>query len=1793
MAASPLSIRGQAVGPAGTPPLQTGKVRIASARRVEPGAAARDGTPAAAPLAADEVVRVEYANGTSLWLRADDLLAERGRRVTARDGGAPVWEIDTAPPEGAERGLTAVAIKALEFFGVDIAGATAAEIGQRFEEHQLKGVRPGLYRAALDGGALAPAATVPAGRRVLVFLHGTMSSFRGSFGALEAPDGEARAKLRAAYGEQVYAFEHRTLTESPVKNALDLVACLAPGAELDLVSHSRGGLVGELLCLAEREGAPELPVDECFQRDRTIAETLGLPALAGADAKARDAAYAADAKALKLLVAQLDAKKIRVRRFVRVACPARGTTLASARLDRWLSVLDAAAGNGLFAEMADFLLAVVKKRTDPRTLPGVEAMLPGSALTRLLHAPDLTTRADLSVIAGDTEGAGLWGTLKTLVTDWFYGTDHDLVVNTGSMSGGIARSQGRARWLLDRGPAVNHFRYFTNADSQRWLLAGLARAEGESAGFLPFEQADTTAPPSRAAVAASRAAATPRPIVVVVPGTMGSALAVGDAEVWLSYWRLLKGGLADIGWGARNVKAVELLEQFYGPLLQHLAQAHRVEVFPYDWRLSVRASADALAAQLEALLPEAKRTQQPLHIVAHSMGGLVARSMIADGGRGSAVWREMGTLKASRLLMLGTPNRGLHEAVRWLAGANPTQAKLALLDLRHDTAGVIDIVRRFPGMVELLPFDDDRFAEPATWRQLRQQKVLDAKVPVVADDLLAGARQTWQRLRAAAPDRERMRYVAGCQDATVNGWQIQQHEGLPLPPRLRWTATREGDGTVTWASGLLEGVPAWYAPETAHDELCANADDRRVFRAYVDLLATGRTDQLPATAPAGTRGPAGERLDFLLPERPPADDLPDAATLRSLSFGGAPRRRRRAARAAPVVRVSLRHVDLGYARHAVLVGHYAGDTIVSAEAALDKRLGHALTARRDLGLYPGPQGTHAVFFNADPQGQPKAAVVVGLGQVGDLVAGRLQSDAADAMLHFALREAERHGGSGTRVAARLSCLLVGTGGAGLDVRESVEALLRAAVGANRRLEQAALDGQVLIDELEFIELYEDVAIGAAQALAEIADKSDIREALAWEPRALLEGTGRRRRRHYDSDRSWDQRIEISEADGRLQFSVATNRARDEETLATGQVALAETFVQGAVTSTANDSSVAQTLFEMLLPEGFKAAGPDARSMVLVVDRESARFPWELLQDRWSRNGRPLAIEAGIVRQFRTDAFRAQPQHAPAFSALVVGNPDLEGSPIFPDLPGARAEAGQVHRQLAGAKAEVKALVDAKAPAIVAALHEKGWRVLHLAGHGEHAWRPTPKAEPRSGMVIGREVMLTAGDVAQMRWVPELVFVNCCHLGRTDEPGRDPKAYHRLAANLGAEFIAMGVRAVVAAGWAVDDGAASAFAGTFYDRLLAGATFRDAVRAARERAFTDFPQANTWGAYQCYGDPAWRLVRDGAGGAPPPALPFVAPSELATELDNLAEWARAQARDRSVPEARIAGQQRSAIDALLARVPEALQDEWRSRADVSAALGFAYAQARLEDDALRELQRAMAASKGDCPLRAVEQWVNLRSTVDGRALRAAGTRPAERALLRQSIRDAIAQLAPLAPTAERLGLLGSAWKRLAWGSDGEDRVRALQAAAAGYAGAVDAAGGDNAWALTNWAAVVLLGRAQPDAPALRAADEARLRSAVAVQAAASAARADRAADVWDVTAAADLALVQLLLDAGDPAAVQAQAARARQGYERALAMGASAREQASMREQVTFLADLAAPLGGATVKALRSVEAVFA
>ena len=327
--------RGKAVG--GRSPSQ----------RLFPGSA-RDGAADEIEVTGDTVVRVELDNGFVLWSRMDDLARDFGT-PPARDGDGS-WEINRLTPRRAaasERGLAGLAVRILDFFGIDLAEKSAAALGEHFEEKLIGKHPPGFYRLDLGGEfALKPVADDEAiaaeAGPLLVFLHGTASSAEGSFGKLwdggNLEGARLRQELLPTYGDRVFALEHRTLTESPIDNALALAKRLPAGADVHLVSHSRGGLVGEVLCLADcTDLATTLNaerVQTLFAADRTLAPQLGLMPLSEAQIKARNAAYDADRQRLLDLVAELERKQLRIGRFVRVACPARGTTLASGRLDR-------------------------------------------------------------------------------------------------------------------------------------------------------------------------------------------------------------------------------------------------------------------------------------------------------------------------------------------------------------------------------------------------------------------------------------------------------------------------------------------------------------------------------------------------------------------------------------------------------------------------------------------------------------------------------------------------------------------------------------------------------------------------------------------------------------------------------------------------------------------------------------------------------------------------------------------------------------------------------------------------------------------------------------------------------------------------------------------------------------------------------------------------------------------------------------------------------------------------------------------------------------------------------------------------------------------------------------------------------------------------------------------------------------------------------------------------------------------------------------------------------------------
>ncbi|MER3436121.1 MAG: hypothetical protein C4288_22845 [Leptolyngbya sp. ERB_1_1] len=203
--------------------------------------------------------------------------------------------------------------------------------------------------------------------------------------------------------------------------------------------------------------------------------------------------------------------------------------------------------------------------------------------------------------------------------------------------------------------------------------------------------------------------------VVVIHGILGGELSAIDRsgtqkQLWLKVPQIMQGKLDllrlnEEGRAEHNteydVRASGILKRYYGVLLLSLAQSWTVRAFWFDWRKDVKLAADELQAKISNWFGD----EAPVHLVAHSMGGLVARAFIK---RHSKRWETMWDAKSSgkrggRLVMLGTPNHGSFEIPQVIVGLNQTVRLCALVDLRHGVQELLPVFHSFPGIYQMLP----------------------------------------------------------------------------------------------------------------------------------------------------------------------------------------------------------------------------------------------------------------------------------------------------------------------------------------------------------------------------------------------------------------------------------------------------------------------------------------------------------------------------------------------------------------------------------------------------------------------------------------------------------------------------------------------------------------------------------------------------------------------------------------------------------------------------------------------------------------------------------------------------------------------------------------------------------------------------------------------------------------------------------------------------------------------------------------------------------------------------------
>ncbi len=355
---------------------------------------------------------------------------------------------DGTQTRGAGTKLGRRLVRVVAWAGAPLLGPAVRAAAQAWEEVK----RPyGLHRVTPDGYSADPVFAQPAAwselgaGRALLQLHGSYSSSEASFAALGR---EALGTLASRYPAGVFAFNHPSLHHAPQENVQFFLDQLPPDVSLDLdvMTHSRGGLVGRELV-------------------RRLGELRG------------------------------QGRAVQVRRALLVASPNQGTILTDPQngidlLDRYTNLLTDLP-DSVYTYVLEGLLAVVKLTAfiALAELPGLNCLPPNNPYLQGLNDAAVATNggAEFYAISADftPDAPGLLARLGKLAGDKFidsvFGSANDVVVPTlggyaaGAHTGGFPLDE--AHHAIFSGAArVHHSNYFSTPVVRAQILEWLTGA---------------------------------------------------------------------------------------------------------------------------------------------------------------------------------------------------------------------------------------------------------------------------------------------------------------------------------------------------------------------------------------------------------------------------------------------------------------------------------------------------------------------------------------------------------------------------------------------------------------------------------------------------------------------------------------------------------------------------------------------------------------------------------------------------------------------------------------------------------------------------------------------------------------------------------------------------------------------------------------------------------------------------------------------------------------------------------------------------------------------------------------------------------------------------------------------------------------------------------------------------------------------------------------------------------------------------------------------------------------------
>lgn len=997
--------------------------------------------------------------------------------------------------------------------------------------------------------------------------------------------------------------------------------------------------------------------------------------------------------------------------------------------------------------------------------------------------------------------------------------------------------------------------------------------------------------------------------VVVLHGIMGGELtqftSTESELIWVNIWHLLEGQFSrlaldkDSGLSLQDVRASGIYLRYYAHQLVSLSQNWNVRPFFFDWRRDMRVS----AAALRQLIDSAFGPATPVHLVAHSMGGLVARCFIAKNPDRWASMADPDNLRqGGRLVMLGTPNYGAFAIPRLLYGLNDVLSLVSKIDLCHNLDDLLAIAATFPGVFQMLPA-----LGHLPGLELLYRAASYTRVPVAQnhlDDALAFQNEL------APADPARMVYVAGYDRATA----AKIVDASQMGANSSYSFTKYGDGTVTHALGLLPSVTSYFA-DTDHQSL---PQFPAVMAAMNDLLATGvRKDDPdlltapPANLDSSTRGNPGDEEaaresakaaliadlraslqgrgapspDSITQEEQTAADLMFLHDVRPASpSAGSEPSSVSAIRTTPPrtqIRVYIAETQIqdilpgavpteSRPIDCLATGHYLRVYPTGSERDLDRVLTAAyrhqdpkdiaeedllLTQCNGRGVLRGELGEQFLLPDPRPTHPGVLIAIPGMGPIGSFGAPELSVLSHD--LCWTLGQlGKKH----------LALVLIGASKKNLSVPDAVHALL---AGLNRAL--AAAPNGAGLEAITFVTRPEDAQTASlADALGR---EVPVMAQTSFNMDVQLPGLSKPTEAQASEDRRPRPatRIAVEFDGGVCRYSVLTGdaslAARD---IAINPKRIAEINARLLEeTDPAHRYRLGRFLLDFLFPHDLLPQLAGASPIVLACNNGAAQVFWELaaqpspdgLYDPAA--GPHLGLARGLTRQLRT-VLAPPPEPPPPSTRTLRVLIVADGWREHP-LPGAQREARELmalfdkfNRTAAPNRIDYTALIGPAAATplnvLLAIDDQPPFDLLHYAGHCFF----DPEHPSDSGFLFTGGDILNAGDLDRIDRVPRFVFSNACESGVM--PSRPDLGSPALAPSFAEEFFKKGVANFICTAWPVADSAALAFALALYDNLLGtnapAAPMWQSMREARQ-AIAATP---SWAAYQHYGNPYFQLFR---------------------------------------------------------------------------------------------------------------------------------------------------------------------------------------------------------------------------------------------------------------------------------------------------------------------------------------------